>query len=247
MAEREKDASTSPPSAVQPAPDVANSPPSASESPEAAGSGWVRLVHVEIAGARKLLPKDGASSSPFCVVEFNGHTKRTHTVERDLNPVWDEKFVFAVPLPSPLNPSLADHQEPVHVTIYTLSSASAPLVAAGSISASFRRPVLGSAPSGGLAGDPERSVFLGKVQGGARGERAGEEGGVEAGCAAWSTCARSAYMPPRQGIPLHPLHPSPGCLLSAAPLSTASAWATWGEMGEGGGEGGGGGGWRGGG
>ncbi|CAI5476731.1 unnamed protein product [Closterium sp. Yama58-4] len=163
MAEREQDAS-SPPSAVQSATDVANSPPSASESPEAGGSGLVRLVHVEIAGARKLLPKDGASSSPFCVVEFNGHTKRTQTVERDLNPVWDEKFVFAVPLPSPLTPALTDHQEPVHVTIYTLSSATAPLVAAGSISASLRRPVLGSGLTGGTAVDPERSVFLGKVQ-----------------------------------------------------------------------------------
>ncbi|GJP58358.1 hypothetical protein CLOP_g23279 [Closterium sp. NIES-67] len=127
MAEREQGAST-PPAAFDPARVGPHSPPPASEDPEAADAGRVRLVQVEIAGARRLLAKDGASSSPFCVVEFNGHTKRTHTVERNLNPVWDEKFVFAVPLPSPLPPALADQEEPVHVTIYTPSSAAAPLV-----------------------------------------------------------------------------------------------------------------------
>ncbi|GJP30497.1 hypothetical protein CLOM_g3430, partial [Closterium sp. NIES-68] len=140
MAEREQGAST-PPAAFDPARVGPHSPPPASEDPEAADAGRVRLVQVE----------------------FNGHTKRTHTVERNLNPVWDEKFVFAVPLPSPLPPALADQEEPVHVTIYTPSSAAAPLVAAGSLSASFRRQGLGGSSSL-WAADLERSVFLGKVQ-----------------------------------------------------------------------------------
>ncbi|CBI15270.3 unnamed protein product, partial [Vitis vinifera] len=56
-----------------------------------------RKLIVEIVDARDLLPKDGqGSSSPYVIVDFDGHKQRTTTKYRDLNPVWNEKLEFLV-------------------------------------------------------------------------------------------------------------------------------------------------------
>ncbi|WOH05297.1 hypothetical protein DCAR_0624712 [Daucus carota subsp. sativus] len=57
----------------------------------------VRKLIVEIIEARDLLPKDGlGSSSAYVVVDFDGQKKRTSTVTRNLNPVWNESLEFIV-------------------------------------------------------------------------------------------------------------------------------------------------------
>ncbi|XP_057464791.1 protein QUIRKY-like [Actinidia eriantha] len=57
----------------------------------------IRKLIVDVVGARDLLPKDGqGSSSPYVVVDFDGHKKRTSTVCRDLNPKWNESLEFEV-------------------------------------------------------------------------------------------------------------------------------------------------------
>ncbi|KAK1359794.1 Multiple C2 and transmembrane domain-containing protein 2 [Heracleum sosnowskyi] len=57
----------------------------------------IRKLIVEIIEARDLLPKDGlGSSSAYVVVDFDGQKKRTSTVSRNLNPVWNESLEFIV-------------------------------------------------------------------------------------------------------------------------------------------------------
>ncbi|KAL6973325.1 hypothetical protein U1Q18_027505 [Sarracenia purpurea var. burkii] len=57
----------------------------------------LRKLVVEVVGARDLLPKDGqGNSSPYVVVDFDGHKKRSSTVSKNLNPVWNETFEFEV-------------------------------------------------------------------------------------------------------------------------------------------------------
>ncbi|KAA8542391.1 hypothetical protein F0562_023473 [Nyssa sinensis] len=57
----------------------------------------IRKLIVEVANARDLLPKDGqGSSSPYVVADFDGQKKRTSTVWRNLNPVWNEVLEFIV-------------------------------------------------------------------------------------------------------------------------------------------------------
>ncbi|KAL4191596.1 hypothetical protein AMTRI_Chr07g30640 [Amborella trichopoda] len=52
---------------------------------------------VEVVSALNLMPKDGqGSSSPFVEAHFDGQKFRTTIKEKDLNPVWNEKFVFTV-------------------------------------------------------------------------------------------------------------------------------------------------------
>lgn len=62
---------------------------------------------VEVVGAHDLMPKDGeGSASAFVELHFDDQKSRTTTKEKDLNPVWNEKFYFTIADPSKL-PSLA--------------------------------------------------------------------------------------------------------------------------------------------
>ncbi|KAF9604222.1 hypothetical protein IFM89_004928 [Coptis chinensis] len=57
----------------------------------------IRKLVVEVIDGRDILPKDGqGSSSPYVVADFDGQRKRTSTIHRDLNPVWNEKLEFTV-------------------------------------------------------------------------------------------------------------------------------------------------------
>ncbi|KAJ4965413.1 hypothetical protein NE237_017262 [Protea cynaroides] len=58
---------------------------------------------VEVLNASDLMPKDGqGSANPFVEVEFDDQRHRTQTKVKDLNPVWNEKFVFNVSDPKDL-------------------------------------------------------------------------------------------------------------------------------------------------
>ncbi|XP_072966308.1 FT-interacting protein 3-like [Typha angustifolia] len=64
-------------------------------------------VGVEVISAHDLLPKDGQdSASIFVEVHFDGQKFRTTAKEKDLNPVWNERFYFNVSDPAHL-PNLA--------------------------------------------------------------------------------------------------------------------------------------------
>ncbi|KAL4584040.1 hypothetical protein LXL04_008630 [Taraxacum kok-saghyz] len=61
----------------------------------------IRRLIVDVADARDLLPKDGlGSSSAYVVADFDGQKKRTSTISRSLNPVWNESLEFVVSDPS---------------------------------------------------------------------------------------------------------------------------------------------------
>ncbi|MFS7999693.1 putative C2 domain, phosphoribosyltransferase, C2 domain superfamily [Helianthus anomalus] len=61
----------------------------------------IRKLVIEVADARDLLPKDGlGSSSAYVVADFDGQKKRTSTISRSLNPVWNETLEFIVSDPS---------------------------------------------------------------------------------------------------------------------------------------------------
>ncbi|KAM0854492.1 hypothetical protein ACQ4PT_050380 [Festuca glaucescens] len=62
---------------------------------------------VEVVSAHDLMPKDGHGSASACVeLNFDGQRFRTAIKEKDLNPVWNERFYFNVSDPSNL-PELA--------------------------------------------------------------------------------------------------------------------------------------------
>ncbi|XP_047158686.1 FT-interacting protein 3-like [Vigna umbellata] len=58
---------------------------------------------VEVVGAHDLMPKDGQGScSTYVELQFDGQKFRTSTKEKDLSPVWNEKFYFNVTDPNKL-------------------------------------------------------------------------------------------------------------------------------------------------
>jgi len=58
---------------------------------------------VEVVGAHDLMPKDGQGScSTYVELHFDGQKFRTSTKEKDLSPVWNEKFYFNVTDPNKL-------------------------------------------------------------------------------------------------------------------------------------------------
>ncbi|XP_073012733.1 FT-interacting protein 3-like [Typha latifolia] len=62
---------------------------------------------VEVVSAHDLMPKDGQGSASSCVeLQFDGQKFRTTIKEKDLNPVWDERFYFNISDPASL-PNLA--------------------------------------------------------------------------------------------------------------------------------------------
>nr|CAB3486228.1 unnamed protein product [Digitaria exilis] len=62
---------------------------------------------VEVVSAHDLMPKDGHGSASACVeLTFDGQRFRTAVKEKDLNPVWNERFYFNISDPSNL-PELA--------------------------------------------------------------------------------------------------------------------------------------------
>ncbi|CAA0826813.1 Protein QUIRKY [Striga hermonthica] len=76
-------------------------PPSDQPQPQPPPSAAVRKLIVEVIEARDLLPKDGqGSSSPYVVADFDGQKRRTSTVQRNLNPVWNEALEFIVTDPN---------------------------------------------------------------------------------------------------------------------------------------------------
>lgn len=55
---------------------------------------------VEVADASNLMPKDGqGSTSAFVEVDYDSQRSRTRTIEKDLNPHWNEKLMFSVTEP----------------------------------------------------------------------------------------------------------------------------------------------------
>jgi len=58
---------------------------------------------VEVVDASNLMPKDGqGSTSAFVEVDYDSQRSRTRTIEKDLNPYWNEKLVFSVTDPKNL-------------------------------------------------------------------------------------------------------------------------------------------------
>ncbi|XP_010454018.1 PREDICTED: protein QUIRKY-like [Camelina sativa] len=56
-----------------------------------------RKLVVEVVDAKDLTPKDGhGTSSPYVVVDYYGQRRRTRTIVRDLNPVWNETLEFSL-------------------------------------------------------------------------------------------------------------------------------------------------------
>ncbi|KAF8398455.1 hypothetical protein HHK36_017383 [Tetracentron sinense] len=72
----------------------------------------MKLV-VEVVDAQNLMPKDGeGSSSPFAEVDFENQRSRTHTVHKNLNPVWNQKLFFNLDNPKSL------HHHNIEVCVY---------------------------------------------------------------------------------------------------------------------------------
>lgn len=56
-----------------------------------------RKLVVEVVDAKDLTPKDGhGTSSPYVIVDYYGQRRRTRTIVRDLNPVWNESLEFSL-------------------------------------------------------------------------------------------------------------------------------------------------------
>ncbi|KAL7210845.1 hypothetical protein ACSBR2_013839 [Camellia fascicularis] len=72
----------------------------------------MKLV-VEVVDAHDLMPKDGeGSASPFVEVDFENQSSRTKTVQKNLNPVWNQKLFFN------LNKSKSYQHQSIEVSVY---------------------------------------------------------------------------------------------------------------------------------
>ncbi|WOL18228.1 hypothetical protein Cni_G27021 [Canna indica] len=71
---------------------------------------------VEIISAHDLMPKDGqGSSSPYVELHFDGQKFRTTIKEKDLNPVWNERFYFNIADPFSL------HELSLEASVYSMN------------------------------------------------------------------------------------------------------------------------------
>ncbi|KAF5206996.1 Ft-interacting protein [Thalictrum thalictroides] len=72
----------------------------------------MKLV-VEVVDAHDLMPKDGeGSSSPFVEVDFVNQRIRSQTIQKNLNPVWNEKLLLNLDDPNSL------HHNDIEVCVY---------------------------------------------------------------------------------------------------------------------------------
>lgn len=56
------------------------------------------LKHPLVTSARNLAPRnsDGSSSDPYCILYYGDKKERTKHVQKTVNPIWNESFVFIV-------------------------------------------------------------------------------------------------------------------------------------------------------
>nr|CAD1830756.1 unnamed protein product [Ananas comosus var. bracteatus] len=71
---------------------------------------------VEVINAYNLMPKEKGSSNPHVELEFNGQKFRTTVKEKELNPVWNERFFFNISDPSSI-PNLS-----LEASIYSINT-----------------------------------------------------------------------------------------------------------------------------
>ncbi|PSS02580.1 FT-interacting protein [Actinidia chinensis var. chinensis] len=72
----------------------------------------MKLV-VEVVDAHDLMPKDGQGSvSPFVEVDFKNQFSRTRTVQKSLNPIWNQKLLFH------FDKTKNNHHQPIQVSVY---------------------------------------------------------------------------------------------------------------------------------
>ena len=56
-----------------------------------------------VTSARNLAPRnsDGSSSDPYCIIYYGDKKERTKHVQKTVNPIWNESFVFFVDAKAP--------------------------------------------------------------------------------------------------------------------------------------------------
>ncbi|KAA8515707.1 hypothetical protein F0562_018682 [Nyssa sinensis] len=68
---------------------------------------------VEVVDAHDLMPKDGeGSASPFVEVDFENQLSRTKTVQKNLNPIWNQKLFFN------FDKTKNNHNQSIEVSVY---------------------------------------------------------------------------------------------------------------------------------
>ena len=62
--------------------------------PDGSSIGMGRL-NIKLREGRNLAPKDSNNlSDPFCIVNFEGRSKKTPVIKKTLFPVWDSSFIL---------------------------------------------------------------------------------------------------------------------------------------------------------